>query len=174
MKNNARMKQATVAILMGSDSDWPALEPATKLLASFGIRCDVHVMSAHRSPARLIRYIEQAAGRGVKVFIAAAGGAAHLAGVVAAHTTQPVIGVPIESKQLKGLDSLLSTVQMPKGVPVATVGIGNADNAALLAVQMLALGEPALARRLADYKRELAGKTEKADETLQASLPPLA
>ncbi|MBI3319673.1 MAG: 5-(carboxyamino)imidazole ribonucleotide mutase [Candidatus Omnitrophica bacterium] len=165
------MQQATVAILMGSDSDWPALEPATKVLESFRIGYSAHVISAHRSPARLVRFVEQAPGRGVKVFIAAAGGAAHLAGVVAAHTTQPVIGVPIESKQLKGLDSLLSTVQMPKGVPVATVGIGNADNAALLAVQMLALGDPAIARRLADYKRGLAEKTEKADAALQAQLP---
>jgi 5-(carboxyamino)imidazole ribonucleotide mutase len=168
------MRQAAVAILMGSDSDWPALEPAAKLLAGFGIRCDVHVISAHRSPARLIRYLEQAGSRGVKIFIAAAGGAAHLAGVVAAHSTQPVIGVPIESKQLKGLDSLLSTVQMPKGVPVATVGIGNADNAAVLAVQILALGDPSLARRLSEYKRELASKTEKADRSLQALLSRLA
>jgi len=164
------MTQPHVAILMGSDSDWPTLEPAVKLLKEFGVGCDVRVLSAHRTPADVRRYVEQAPARGIAVFIAAAGGAAHLAGVVAAHTTQPVIGVPIESKSLKGLDSLLSTVQMPSGVPVATVAIGNGTNAALLAVQMLALRDRALARKLVAYKRTLATKVLKADRTLQAHI----
>ena len=163
-------RRATVAILMGSDSDWPVLEAGAKVLAEFGIGYEAHVLSAHRSPAQVRRYVEQAPRRGVHVFIAAAGGAAHLAGVVAAHTTRPVIGVPVESKSLKGLDSLLSTVQMPKGVPVATVAINNAANAALLAIQILALGNGALHQRLAAYKRQLATHTLKADRLLQVRL----
>jgi phosphoribosylaminoimidazole carboxylase PurE protein len=155
---------------MGSDSDWPTLEAGAKMLASFGVGCDVRVLSAHRSPAQVRRYVESASSRGIKVFIAAAGGAAHLAGAVAAHTTQPVIGVPVASGSLNGLDSLLSTVQMPKGVPVATVAIGNAANAALLAVQILAIGDRALARKLAVQKRALNAQTLKADHALQARL----
>ena len=164
------MAQALVSIVMGSDSDWPTLEAASKVLKDFGVAHDVRVLSAHRSPAQLRQYVEQAPRRGVRVFIAGAGGAAHLAGVVAAHTALPVIGVPIESKSLKGLDSLLSMVQMPSGVPVATVAIGNATNAALLAVQVLALGHAALAGRLAVYKRRLTAKNMKADRALQSKL----
>ncbi len=164
------MKQPSVAILMGSDSDWPTLEAGAKVLASFGLGYEVRVLSAHRSPAQVRRYVEQAPGRGVRVFIAAAGGAAHLAGVVAAHTIQPVIGVPVESGALRGLDSLLSTVQMPKGVPVATVAIGNATNAALLAVQILAVGDRTLARKLTAYKRTLTTQTLTADRGLQSKL----
>ena len=163
-------KQAVVAILMGSDSDWPAFEPAAQVLKEFGIAHEARVLSAHRTPAPLRRYLEQAARRGVKVFIAGAGGAAHLAGVVAAHTTQPVIGVPVETKLMSGLDSLLSTVQMPRGVPVATVAVGNGYNAALLAVQMLAIHNAALQKRLSAYKRTLATKVLKADRGLQSKL----
>ena len=164
------MTHASVAILMGSDSDWTTLEAGAKVLASFGLRYEVRVLSAHRSPAQVRRYVEQAPRRGIQVMIAAADGAAHLAGVVAAHTIQPVIGVPIESGPLRGLDSLLSTVQMPKGVPVATVAIGNATNAALLAVQILAVGDRALARKLAAYKQTLTAHTLKADRALQSTL----
>lgn len=156
-----------VAMLMGSDSDWPTFEQAAQALKEFGVAYDVRVLSAHRTPAPLRRYVEQAVRRGVKVFIAGAGGAAHLAGVVAAHTTQPVIGVPIETKLAGGLDSLLSTVQMPRGVPVATVAVGNAFNAALLAVQILAVRDAALAQRFAAYKRRLSVKVLQADRTLQ-------
>jgi len=164
------MKRPQVAMLMGSDSDWPTFEQAAQVLGEFGIAHEARVLSAHRSPAQVRRYIEQAPRRGVAVFIAGAGGAAHLAGVVAAHTTLPVIGVPIETKSLKGLDSLLSTVQMPKGVPVATVAIGNAANAALLAIQILALRDGAIRQRLASYKRRLTAQTLKADQRLRARL----
>ncbi len=164
------MAQARVAIIMGSDSDWPTLEAGAKVLASFGVGAEVRVLSAHRSPAQVRRYVEQASRRGIHVFIAGAGGAAHLAGVVAAHTTRPVIGVPIDNGPLRGLDSLLSTVQMPKGVPVATVAIGNAANAALLAVQILAVGDRRLARKLAAHKRALTAQTLKADRGLQSKL----
>ena len=158
--------QPRVGILMGSDSDWPVMEQAVKTLQGFGVPCEARVLSAHRSPELVRRYAGTAAARGLKIIIAGAGGAAHLAGVVAAHTTLPVIGVPIESKSLKGLDSLLSTVQMPKGVPVATVAIDNAANAAILAVQCLALGDGRLARALAAHKRQLTASNRKADRRL--------
>ena len=159
-----------VAILMGSDSDWPTLEAAVTTLKEFGIGCEARVLSAHRSPDAVRRFVEEAPKRGIKVFIAAAGGAAHLAGVVAAHTIQPVIGVPIEGKLMSGLDSLLSTVQMPKGIPVATVAVGNATNAALLAVQILAVADAALQQRLSAHKQQLAAKTAKADQELQSKV----
>ena len=155
-----------VGVLMGSDSDWPVMEQAVKTLQGFGVPCEARVLSAHRSPELVRRYAGAAAARGLQVIIAGAGGAAHLAGVVAAHTILPVIGVPIESKSLKGLDSLLSTVQMPKGVPVATVAIDNAANAAILAVQCLALGDRRLARALAAHKRRLTAGNRKADRRL--------
>ena len=161
-------KTPLVGILMGSDSDWPVMEQAAKRLEQFGVSYEARVLSAHRSPELVRSYAAGAAGRGLKVVIAGAGGAAHLAGVIAAHTTLPVIGVPIESKSLKGLDSLLSTVQMPKGVPVATVAIDSATNAAILAVQCLALSDARLARALATHKRELASKTAQADQGLRA------
>lgn len=161
------MKRPQVAILMGSDSDWPTFEPAAEGLREFGIAHEVRVLSAHRSPAPLLRYLKEAGERGVKVFIAGAGGAAHLAGVVAAHATLPVIGVPIETKFLNGLDSLLSTVQMPRGVPVATVAVGNAFNAAVLAAQILAVHDAKLQRKLAAYKQGLEAKVLKADRALQ-------
>jgi phosphoribosylaminoimidazole carboxylase PurE protein len=161
---NANENTVQVLVLVGSDSDLPVMMPAVDLLGDFGIACEITVASAHRSPARVERLLAEAPGRGIKVFIVGAGAAAHLAGTVAAHTTSPVIGVPIDSSALKGLDALLSTVQMPPGVPVATVSIGKAGatNAAVLAAQILAVSDPELARRLAAYKLELADRVEQA------------
>ena len=158
-----------VAILMGSDSDWETMSAAAKRLEAFGIGYDVRVLSAHRTPQRTAEYAAGAAGRGVKVFICGAGGAAHLAGAVAAQTTLPVIGVPLDASSLNGLDALLATVQMPKGVPVATVAVGGAgaENAAILAAQILALADSALADKLAAFKKELEHKAVAADEKLQ-------
>jgi phosphoribosylaminoimidazole carboxylase PurE protein len=163
-----------VLILMGSDSDAPVMKGAADVLRELGVSCEMTVASAHRSPARVARLLAEAPARGVQVFIVGAGMAAHLAGMVAAHTTRPVIGVPIESGALKGLDALLSTVQMPPGVPVATVAIGGvgATNAGVLAAQMIALGDPALAGRLADYKARLAEKVEKATARVQSEYAP--
>jgi 5-(carboxyamino)imidazole ribonucleotide mutase len=141
-----------VGIVGGSRSDFPVLEKACALLEMFGVPNEMRVVSAHRTPDHLFRYAEEAAGRGLRVIIAGAGGAAHLPGMLAAKTTLPVIGVPIPTSNLGGLDSLLSIVQMPRGIPVATVAIGNADNAALLAVEILALSDQALAGRLAEYR----------------------
>jgi phosphoribosylamine--glycine ligase len=157
-----------VLILMGSDSDAPVMSAARDALTELGLTSEMTVASAHRSPARVTRLVGEAPGRGVKVFIVGAGAAAHLAGVVAAHTTLPVIGVPIDSSALKGLDALLSTVQMPPGVPVATVAIGKpgATNAGVLAAQMIALGDPAVAARLVAYKKKLADKVEEAAKRL--------
>jgi len=146
-----------VGILMGSDSDWDTLEPAADRLRSFEIEHEVNVLSAHRSPKALIKYVQTARRRGIGVLIAGAGGAAHLAGVVAAHTVLPVIGVPVGGSALNGLDALLATVQMPAGVPVATVAIGKggAENAAILAAQILALRNRPLRERLERFKAEL-------------------
>jgi 5-(carboxyamino)imidazole ribonucleotide mutase len=141
---------------MGSDSDWPTMKAAADVCAEFGILHEARVISAHRTPRDLERYASTAQGRGVRVIIAGAGGAAHLPGVTAAFTTLPVIGVPIESKALKGLDSLLSIVQMPSGIPVATVAIGGARNAGLLAAQILAVGDAALQKKLVAFKARLA------------------
>src|SRR5512137_2889443 len=149
------MKQTpkpSVGIILGSDSDWPTMKAAADACAEFGIAHEVRVISAHRTPRDLERYASTAQGRGLRVIIAGAGGAAHLPGVAAAFTTLPVIGVPIESKALKGLDSLLSIVQMPSGIPVATVAIGGARNAGLLAVQILAAGNAPLQKKLAACK----------------------
>lgn len=158
-----------VLILMGSDSDAAIMRAAGDVLTELGVTWEMTVASAHRSPARVMRLVSEAPGRGVRVFIVGAGAAAHLAGVVAAHTALPVIGVPIDSSALKGLDALLSTVQMPPGVPVATVAIGKpgATNAGVLAVQMLALADPALAARLLGYKEQLAEKVEAAARRLE-------
>lgn len=145
-----------VGIVGGSRSDFPFLERAADLLDQLGVSNELRVVSAHRTPELLFRYAEEAAGRGIQVIIAGAGGAAHLPGMLAAKVTLPVIGVPIATPQLGGLDSLLSIVQMPRGVPVATVAIGGAENAALLAAQILALNDPALAERLADYRTDQA------------------
>jgi len=145
-----------VAILMGSASDADLLKEAEDQLASFDVEFETRVLSAHRKPDALVGYVRDAEARGAAVFICAAGLAAALPGVVAAHTTKPVIGVPVESGGLGGLDSLLSTVQMPSGVPVACVAVNGAQNAALLAAQILATADEVLAKKLADYKRELA------------------
>ena len=160
-----------VLILMGSDSDAPVMQAAVDTLKEFGITTEMTVASAHRSPARVMRLVEEAPGRGVKVFIVGAGAAAHLGGVVAAHTILPVIGVPIDSSALKGLDALLSTVQMPPGVPVATVSIGKpgATNAAVLAAQIMAVGDKAMAEKLTQYKRRLADKVEAAAAKLSGA-----
>ena len=158
-----------VLILMGSDSDAPVMQGALDVLKEFGITAEMTVASAHRSPDRVMRFVREAPGRGVKVFIIGAGAAAHLAGVVAAHTTLPVIGVPIDSSALKGFDALLSTVQMPPGVPVATVSVGKpgATNAGVLAAQILGVGDSAIAKKLEAYKRKLAEKVELAAARLQ-------
>jgi len=153
-----------VLILMGSDSDAPVMQGAVDVLKEFGISHEMTVASAHRSPARVMRLVSEAPDRGVKVFIIGAGAAAHLAGVVAAHSSLPVIGVPIDSSALKGWDALLSTVQMPPGVPVATVSIGKpgATNAAVLAAQILGVADPEVAKKLVTYKKKLAEKVEAA------------
>ncbi len=158
-----------VLILMGSDSDAPVMRAAGEVLTELGVSWEMTVASAHRSPARVMRLVGEAPGRGVRVFIVGAGAAAHLAGVVAAHTSLPVIGVPIDSSALKGLDALLSTVQMPPGVPVATVAIGRpgATNAGVLAAQMLALADAQLAERVLTYKRSLEDKVEAAAKRLE-------
>ena len=140
-----------VAVVMGSDSDWPVMSEAASALTEFGIPHEVEIVSAHRTPRRMMQFAEEAAGRGIRVIIAGAGGAAHLPGMIASATTLPVVGVPVPLKNLDGLDSLLSIVQMPAGIPVATVAIGNARNAGLLAVRMLASGDAALTARLAEF-----------------------
>jgi len=145
-----------VGIIMGSDSDWPTMKAAADVCAEFGVPHEVQVISAHRTPHDLERYASSARKRGLRVIIAGAGGAAHLPGVTAAFTPLPVIGVPMESKALKGLDSLLSIVQMPSGIPVATVAIGGARNAGLLAVQILAVGDAALQAKVLKFKARLA------------------
>jgi phosphoribosylamine--glycine ligase len=163
------MSDISVLILMGSDSDAPVMQGAVDLLHELGIQSEMTVASAHRSPDRVMRLVREAPARGVKVFIVGAGAAAHLAGVVAAHTTLPVIGVPIDSSALKGLDALLSTVQMPPGVPVATVSIGKpgATNAGVLAAQILGVADRNVAEKLQAYKKRLAEKVEAAAERVK-------
>ncbi len=164
------MTKARVAVLMGSDSDWDVMKGAVERLREFGIGCEVHVMSAHRTPARVTDYVSGAPARGIAVFIAGAGAAAHLAGVVAAHTTCPVIGVPLNATSLNGLDALLSTVQMPSGMPVATVAVGGAENAGILAAQILAVGDAALAAKLDAFKADMAKKVLAKDAKLRGKL----
>ncbi len=159
-----------IGILMGSDSDWPVMAEAHETCERFGVGAEVRVLSAHRRPDEVAEYARTAAARGLKVLIAGAGGAAHLPGVVAALTHLPVVGVPVQSKDLGGLDSLLAIVQMPSGVPVATVGINRAANAALLAIQILAVADRDLAERLLSFKRELAEQGAKADARLGEKL----
>jgi len=153
-----------VGIVCGSRSDFPVMEKAVDLLAKLGIPCELHAISAHRAPDLLLRFVGEAEGRGIRVFIAGAGGAAHLPGVVAAKTILPVIGVPISTQVMGGLDSLLSIVQMPKGIPVATVAIGGAENAALLAAEILALADPELRGRLQAF-RDAQTKAIETDES---------
>lgn len=160
-----------VAIVMGSDSDLPVLEPCIQRLKRFHVPFEVRVMSAHRTPEAAADYAKHAAENGIGVIIAAAGKAAHLAGVLAAHTVLPVIGIPVKSSALDGLDALLATVQMPAGIPVATVAIDGGDNAAILAVQMLALSDEALGQALANMKAELAQGVAQKDAALQARVP---
>ena len=143
------------AVIMGSDSDWGVVQKAVKTLKSFNVETEVHVMSAHRSPVEAATFASSARDQGFGVIIAAAGMAAHLAGVLAAHTTLTVIGIPGKSANLDGMDALLATVQMPSGIPVATVAIDGANNAAFLAIEILALSDPELAQKLVDYKEEM-------------------
>lgn len=163
------MSQAKVGIVMGSASDLPKLEKAIEILKGFGVGCEVRVMSAHRTPEDVGQWAGSAIARGLKVLIAAAGGAAHLAGAVAARTTLPVIGIPVAVEPFNGLDSLLATVQMPPGIPVATVAAGawGAENAALLAVQILALADADLAARVVADRAKRADKARQADRELQ-------
>ena len=149
------MSEPVVGIVMGSDSDWPVMEAAAKALEEFGIPFEADVVSAHRMPDEMIAYGQQAVGRGLRVIIAGAGGAAHLPGMLAAVTPLPVIGVPVPLKYLDGMDSLLSIVQMPAGVPVATVSIGNARNAGLLAVRILAATDPELRAKVTEFQEKL-------------------
>ena len=159
-----------VGVIMGSDSDWPVMRAAARALEEFGVPHEVSVVSAHRTPARMLDYARTAASRGLKVIIAGAGGAAHLPGMVASATVLPVIGVPVALAHLDGLDSLLSIVQMPAGVPVATVSVGGARNAGLLAVRILATSDPELAQRIAAFQHELAQRVLDSDATLRATL----
>ena len=167
------MSKPMVSIVMGSDSDLEIMREAGKALEGFGIGYEIDVTSAHRSPDRTAEYARNAAGRGIRVIIAGAGGAAHLAGVVAAHTTLPVIGVPIPATSLNGLDSLLSTVQMPAGIPVATVAIGKpgATNAGILAAQIIGVADLAVAKKLHSHKDKLAKGVEEKSRKLREGSP---
>lgn len=162
-----------VAVIMGSDSDFPVVSPAIKRLKNFGIPVEVRVMSAHRTPDAAAEFSKSAKSEGFGVIIAAAGKAAHLGGVLAAHTTLPVIGIPVKSSTLDGLDALLATVQMPAGIPVATVAIDGADNAAILAAQMLALSDEKLAEQLQQMKTDMEEGVQKKNEALQAKVAEL-
>ena len=165
------MSEPLVGIAMGSASDLPTLEPAAEMLERFGVAHELRVLSAHRTPEAMANYARSAVARGLRVLIAGAGGAAHLPGMLAANTPLPVIGVPVATTTLNGLDALLSIVQMPRGVPVATVAIGGGANAGLLAVQILAGGDPALLQRVLDYKAELAETARRQDAELTQSRP---
>ncbi|MBV9577160.1 MAG: 5-(carboxyamino)imidazole ribonucleotide mutase [Chloroflexi bacterium] len=160
--------QPTVGIAMGSTSDLPTLQPAADILERFGVAHELRVLSAHRTPEAMASYARDAASRGLRVLIAGAGGAAHLPGMLAANTPLPVIGVPVPTTNLNGLDALLSIVQMPRGVPVATVAIGGGLNAGLLAVQILASADAALRQQVVDYKDELAATAREQDAALRA------
>ena len=155
------------AIVMGSDSDWSVMKPAVDTLKEFGVEVELTVASAHRTPERVKNFVLQS---GADVFIAAAGMAAHLAGVIASYTTAPVIGVPISSEPFRGLDSLLSTVQMPSGVPVATMAVNGAKNAALFAIEIFAVGDPTVKQKLIDHRKKMAALIEEKDRTLQEKI----
>lgn len=163
-KNNPK-----VAIIMGSDSDWPTLQPAADACAEFGIPCEIRVVSAHRTPMDMVRFARSAHTRGIQVIIAGAGGAAHLPGMVASLTPLPVIGVPVESQSLKGMDSLLSIVQMPGGVPVATMAINGGRNAGLFAARILASGNPELLQKITTFQTRLAAESKAKNRKLQAA-----
>ncbi len=175
MKKGQRKKKKpapAVGIVMGSDSDWPIMKTASETLTGFGIEHEVRVISAHRTPEQAATYAQTAARRGLKVIISAAGGAAHLGGVLAAHTTLPVVGVPIKGGALNGIDALLATVQMPSGIPVATVTLGSAGpvNAAVFAVEILAIGRPSLNSRLKQHKRKMKRKVAVGDAKVNRDL----
>jgi len=169
MKAKSAGKAVVVSVVMGSDSDLPVMEEATKILDEFGVGCERILTSAHRAPERTAKFSKAAAGRGIKIIIAGAGAAAHLAGVIASQTLLPVIGVPINATSINGLDALLSTVQMPGGIPVATMAIGKAGakNAALLAIRILSLENKALSDRLAAYVKQMARDVEKKQQRLK-------
>lgn len=170
MAGNTAQQQPRVGVIMGSDSDWPVMEAAATALAEFDVPFEVGVVSAHRTPGRMLDYARSAAGRGIEVIIAGAGGAAHLPGMVASATPLPVIGVPVPLATLDGLDSLLSIVQMPAGVPVACVSIGGARNAGLLAVRILASSDPGLRARMEDFQAGLEAEVMEKDRALRAQL----
>ncbi len=167
MKNN---KPVLIGIIMGSDSDWPTMEAAHAVCRAFAVPCEVQVLSAHRTPEDMVRYAKSAHRRGLRVVIAGAGGAAHLPGMVASLTPLPVIGVPVESKSLKGIDSLLSIVQMPGGVPVATMAIGGARNAGLLAIAILAGTNPGLMAKLTRFRTRIAAESRDRNRKLQRTI----
>ena len=158
------------ALIMGSKSDWPALEGCVKVLRAFGVEVEVHVASAHRTPEKVAEFADHARQNGFEVIIAAAGKAAHLAGVIAGHTTLPVIGIPMKSSLMDGLDSLLSTVQMPTGIPVATVAVGGGDNAAYLAAQILSIKYPEIEEKLSAHRVQMAEAIEADDAQIAAQL----
>jgi 5-(carboxyamino)imidazole ribonucleotide mutase len=162
--------RALVGVVMGSDSDWPVMAAAIEVLQEFGVPAEADVVSAHRMPEDMIRYGQAAAGRGLKVIIAGAGGAAHLPGMLASVTTLPVIGVPVPLKHLDGLDSLLSIVQMPSGIPVATVAVGGARNAGLLAVRILAAADPQLTAKMAKFQADLRATAQAKGQSLRAKV----
>ena len=159
-----------VGVVMGSDSDWPVMQAAVEVLDEFGVPSEADVISAHRMPTEMISYGQAAASLGLKVIIAGAGGAAHLPGMLASVTTLPVIGVPVPLKQLDGLDSLMSVVQMPAGIPVATVAIGGARNAGLLAVRILAVGNPDLTQRMSEFQAKLRSAAQAKGDALRAKV----
>jgi 5-(carboxyamino)imidazole ribonucleotide mutase len=163
---------ALVGVVMGSDSDWPVMQPAADALAEFGVECEVRVVSAHRTPRDMLDYGSTAADRGLRVLVAGAGGAAHLPGMLAAVTPLPVIGVPVPLSHLDGVDSLLSIVQMPAGVPVAAVSVAGARNAGLLAVRVLAVSDEDLRAAMTRFQTELADSARRKDESLRARLAP--
>ena len=172
MTNAGGCGHAVVGVVMGSDSDWPVMQAAADVLAEFGVQYEADVVSAHRMPVDMISYGQAAAGRGLRVIIAGAGGAAHLPGMLASVTTLPVIGVPVPLKYLDGLDSLLSIVQMPAGIPVATVAVGGARNAGLLAVRILAVSDLALADRMAAFQAGLRADAQAKGDALRAQIHP--
>lgn len=165
--NNQHASKIMVGIVMGSESDWPTMEAAATTLLEFGVGFETRVLSAHRTPDKMSAYAQTAAVREIKVIIAGAGGAAHLPGMIAASTILPVIGVPVQSRTLKGIDSLLSVVQMPAGVPVATVAIGGSRNAGILAVQILAVHDETLQAKLTTFKSDLQSKVQGMDSRVQ-------
>jgi 5-(carboxyamino)imidazole ribonucleotide mutase len=171
-QNMAKNVKPLVGIVMGSDSDWPSLKSASETLDSFGIAHEVRVISAHRTPDLAMEYATSASKRGLKVILAAAGGAAHLGGVLAAHTALPVVGIPVKGGALNGIDSLLATLQMPSGIPVPTVTLGSAGpiNAAIFVAQVFALSDPAMARKVAAHKRSLRKKVEQGNARVQEDL----